>query len=90
MEEVEKSTEGFLKGNNGNFSMRRLLALVFGIASIAAGILSIVFTFLGTKDMDKAWLVIFISFASPGLISALFMFFTSWESIATVVQAARK
>lgn len=90
METVEKTAEGFLKANNGNFSMRRLLALVFGIASIASGILAIVFTFIGSKDISNAWLIILIAFVAPGIISALFMFFTSWESIATVVQAARK
>lgn len=88
-----KKEAGFLEGKGG-FSMRRLLALIFGIAGIAAGVFALVLNYMAFMKKgatpDKSVLIILVSFGVPGLISSLFMFFTSWESVATVVEAVKK
>lgn len=92
-DENTEDIRGFLQGTSGGFSMRRLLALIFGIAAIVAGLGSIgmtYFTALKTAAPDKSWLIILVAWLAPGMVSALFMFFTTWGDVAQVVEKVRK
>lgn len=91
---MNTNANGFLHGTSGGLSMRRLLALLFGLASIVAGLGSIAMTYctaLKTAQVpDKSWLIILVAWLAPGLVSALFMFFTTWGDVAQLVEKVRK
>ena len=93
-ENTVEDVHGFLQGTSGGFSMRRLLALIFGIAAIVAGLGSIGMTYWTALKMtqipDNSWLIILVSWLAPGMVSALFMFFTTWGDVAEVVEKVRK
>lgn len=74
--------------------MRRLLALLFGLGSIVAGLGSIAMTYWTALKMmqipEKSWLIILVAWLAPGSVSALFMFFTTWGDVAQVVEKVRR
>lgn len=67
---------------NGCVSMRRFLSFLCCIAGIAIAVLNI---FLETD-----WKMALVLIGLPLIASLIFMFFTSWESIAKVAEAVRK
>lgn len=73
---------GKFQETDGSGSMRRFLAFLFCLASICAGLLSIV--------KDSSWQVVAASFGVPGIISAAFMFFTTWEDVKKIISAWKK
>ena len=72
----------FFTDNEGNFSMRRLLSFIFAIIACVAGCFAIY------KEMG--WQNILVAFATPGVLSALFMFFTTWSDLSGALSAAKK
>lgn len=80
-ETKETKKDGFFQ-HNGARSMRRLLAFIFGLASIFCGIFSLV--------KGSQWQSALIAFAVPLAGSLLMMFFTSWTDIASVLKATKK
>ena len=80
-EEVEETKTGFFTDKNGCLSMRRLLSFVLCLTSIAVTILNI--------WNETEWQMALVTDGIPLLGSLLFMFFTSWESIATVAKAVK-
>lgn len=70
------------KESDGLWSMRRVLAFLFALASIGGGIAALVF--------KADWQVVACAFGIPGLICILLLFFTTWTDISTVVNAVKE
>lgn len=70
------------KESTGEWSMRRVLAFLFGLAAIGCGITSLV--------LKSAWQIVACAFGLPGLICILLLFFTTWDDISNIVSAAKK
>ena len=73
----------FFTDENGNLSMRRLLAFMFALTTIAAVAGNIIMI---TED----WKIPVITIGLPLIGSLLMMFFTSWSDIASVAKAVKK
>ena len=69
------------KESDGEWSMRRVLAFLFGLAAIGCGITSLV--------LKAVWQVVACSFGVPGVICLLLLFFTTWTDVSTVVNAVK-
>ncbi|MCQ2585603.1 MAG: hypothetical protein MJ185_08425 [Treponema sp.] len=69
------------KENDGQWSMRRVLAFLFALASIGCGITSLI--------LKAVWQVIACAFGIPGIISIILLFFTTWTDVSTVVNAVK-
>lgn len=69
------------KESDGQWSMRRVLAFLFALASIGCGITSLV--------LKAVWQVIACAFGIPGIISIILLFFTTWTDVSTVVNAVK-
>ena len=72
--------DGFFQ-ENGAFSMRRLLAFIFALASIGGGVFSLA--------VSAAWQIVLCAFGAPMCGSILMMFFTPWQDVAQIAQSAR-
>ena len=69
------------KETDGQWSMRRVLAFLFGLASIGCGIRSLV--------LKAVWQIVACAFGVPGIICILLLFFTTWTDVSTVVNAVK-
>lgn len=69
------------KESSGEWSMRRVLAFLFGLASIGCGIASLI--------LNRGWQAIACAFGVPGAISILLLFFTTWTDVSAVVNAVK-
>lgn len=69
------------KESDGQWSMRRVLAFLFGLASIGCGITALV--------LKAVWKIVACAFGVPGIICILLLFFTTWTDISTVVSAVK-
>lgn len=69
------------KESDGQWSMRRVLAFLFALASIGCGITSLI--------LKSVWQVIACAFGIPGIISIILLFFTTWADVSTVVNAVK-
>lgn len=69
------------KESSGDWSMRRLLAFLFGLASIACGAVAI--------HLKMDWKVIAAGSGVPGVICLLLLLFTTWDDIALIVHAVK-
>lgn len=69
------------KESDGQWSMRRVLAFLFALASIGCGITSLI--------LKAVWQVIACAFGVPGLICIILLFFTTWTDVSTVVNAVK-
>lgn len=69
------------KESDGQWSMRRVLAFLFALASIGCGITSLI--------LKAVWQVIACAFGIPGIISIILLFFTTWTDVSTVVNAVK-
>ena len=65
----------------GGTSSRRVLAFIFAIAGLAAGIFAIV--------MKAEWQVVLIAFGVPILACVLLLLFTTWTDVAKVAEAVK-
>lgn len=79
---MEQKKINFFTDENGNLSMRRLLAFLFALTMIVAIPLNII------NEID--WKMSLVSIGLPLLGSLLMMFFTSWSDIASVAKAVKK
>lgn len=70
------------KESTGEWSMRRVLAFLFGLASIGCGITSLI--------LKAVWQIVACAFGVPGIICILLLFFTTWDDISHVVNAVKK
>ena len=78
---VEETRTGFFTDGKGNLSMRRLLAFILCLTSIVVTVMNIF------NEVD--WKMCLVTDGIPLLGSLLFMFFTSWESVAKVASAVK-
>lgn len=69
------------KESDGQWSMRRVLAFLFGLAAIGCGIASLA--------LKAVWQIVACAFGVPGVICILLLFFTTWNDISAVVSAAK-
>ena len=69
------------KESSGEWSMRRVLAFLFGLASIGCGIASLI--------LNSEWQTVACAFGVPGVISILLLFFTTWTDVSAVVNAVK-
>ena len=69
------------KETDGQWSMRRVLACLFGLTAIGCETKAIV--------MGADWQVVACAFGVPGLLCLLLLLFTTWTDIASVVHAAK-
>lgn len=69
------------KESDGQWSMRRVLAFLFALASIGCGVTSLI--------LKAVWQVIACAFGIPGIISIILLFFTTWTDVSTVVNAVK-
>ena len=69
------------KESSGEWSMRRVLAFIFGLASIGCGIASLI--------LKSRWQTVACAFGPPGAISILLLFFTTWTDVSAVVNAVK-
>lgn len=69
------------KESTGEWSMRRVLAFLFGLSSIGCGIASLV--------LKAVWQIVACAFGVPGAICILLLFFTTWTDVSTVVSAVK-
>lgn len=69
------------KESDGQWSMRRVLAFLFALASIGCGIAALV--------LKATWQIVACAFGIPGLICIILLFFTTWTDVSTVVNAVK-
>lgn len=69
------------KESDGQWSMRRVLAFLFALASIGCGIAALC--------LKTSWQIVACAFGIPGIISILLLFFTTWTDVSTVVSAVK-
>ncbi|MBQ0167856.1 MAG: hypothetical protein KBT02_12180 [Treponema sp.] len=70
------------KESDGEWSMRRVLAFLFGLAAIGCGITSLV--------LKAVWQVVACSFGVPGVICLLLLFFTTWADVSGLAKALKE
>lgn len=76
---------GFLsvfKEENGLWSIRRVLAFLFAVLGLGAGVASISF--------GAVWQVVAIAFGFPILASLILLFFTTWTDVIAIINAFGK
>lgn len=78
---VKETSAGFFTDSKGNLSMRRLLSFILCLTSIGIAIADL--------WLESDWKMSIVTIGLPLLGSLLFMFFTSWESIAKVTRAVK-
>lgn len=78
---ITENTTGFFTDTKGRLSMRRLLSFLLCLTSIALCVLDLFY-------IDD-WKIAAVNIGLPLAASLLFMFFTSWESIAKVAKGVR-
>ena len=67
--------------SDGAWSIRRVLALLFFILASVAGIYSVL--------VGADWKVVGIAFGVPITAVLVLVFFTTWETVATVIKAVK-
>ena len=67
---------GIFEESDKIFSMRRVLAFLFALVSVIAGLMCI--------EKGESWQAIAVAFGIPALTSILLMFFTTWQDVARV------
>lgn len=84
-EEINKSGFKFstvFKEADGEWSMRRVLAFLFGLAAIGCGTASLI--------LKQSWQVVACAFGVPGIICLLLLFFTTWADVSGIVKALKE
>ena len=81
MEEQKEKKVNFFTDENGDLSMRRLLAFIFGITSVGVCIGSVFFM--------NEWKTVLVGSGVPLAGSLLMMLFTSWGDVASVAKAVK-
>ena len=66
----------------GVFSMRRVLAFILALVSIALGTVTIL--------LKSEWQVVACAIGIPLLATVLLLFFTTWGDVASVVKAVKE
>lgn len=66
---------------NGHASMRRFLAFILALASVGFGI--------GAIFIETTWQTLLVAMGLPLTGSLLFMFFTTWEAVGSVISAVK-
>ena len=72
---------GIFKESNGDWSMRRVLAFIFAILGLGAGVAAVSF--------GAVWQVVAIAFGFPIIASLILLFFTTWTDVIAIVNAFR-
>lgn len=70
------------KESSGEWSMRRVLAFLFGLAAIGCGIASLA--------LKAVWQVVACAFGVPGLICLFLLFFTTWADVSEVAKVFKE
>lgn len=70
------------KETDGEWSMRRVLAFLFGLTAIGSGITSLI--------LRGVWQVVACAFGVPGLICLLLLFFTTWSDVSDIAKALKE
>ena len=73
--------EAPVDGKKGPVSMRRVGALVFILAAVAAGLLAVA--------TGQPWQTVSASFGVPGSLAALLLFFTTWADVRGIIEATK-
>jgi hypothetical protein len=66
---------------SGHYSMRRILAFIFGLVSCTAGIIAVV--------KQSEWLAIAASFGAPGVLSLGYLILTTVTDVKAIISTAR-
>ena len=69
------------KESDGAWSMRRVLAFLFAVLGLGAGVASISF--------GAVWQVVAIAFGFPIVASLILLFFTTWAEVIAIINAFR-
>ena len=70
-----------LQEKDGNYSMRRTLALFFSLVACADAVLSIL--------KGASWQIVAVSIGVPVLAVLVLLFFTTWADITTTIKAIK-
>lgn len=70
------------KESDGEWSMRRVLAFLFGLSAMGCGITSLA--------LKAVWQVVACSFGVPGIICLLLLFFTTWADVTEIAKALKE
>lgn len=65
----------------GHYSMRRILAFLFGLASMAAGLIAAI--------KQSEWMAIAASFGAPGVLSLGYLILTTVSDVKAIISSAR-
>lgn len=66
---------------DGAWSIRRVLAAVFSLLACVAGVYSVL--------VGADWKVAAVAFGVPIMAVLVLVFFTTWETVATVIKAVK-
>ena len=66
---------------SGHYSMRRILAFLFGLASMAAGLIAAI--------KQSEWMAIAASFGAPGMLSLGYLILTTVSDVKSIISTAR-
>jgi hypothetical protein len=72
---------GIFKESDGAWSMRRVLAFLFGVLGLGAGTAAVSF--------GAVWQVVAIAFGFPILACLILLFFTTWTDVIAIINAFR-
>ena len=72
---------GIFKESNGDWSMRRVLAFLFGVLGLVAGTAAVSF--------GAVWQVVAIAYGFPILAALILLFFTTWTDVIAIINAFR-
>lgn len=78
----DNSTVTAFTDSKGATSMRRILAFMLVLTTIAMGVLCVV--------LGKDWKVLLVATSVPVVSAIILMFFTTWGDIANVVDKVKK
>lgn len=67
--------------SGGEYSMRRILAFLFGLVSCGAGITALA--------VGSGWQVVACAFGVPGAIALVLLLFTTWGDVASAIGKVR-
>lgn len=74
-------TFSIFKEADGLVSMRRVLAFIFALVSVVAGLIALL--------SGAVWQVVLVCFGTPLLGTIILLFFTSWSDVAGVISAVK-
>ena len=73
---------GLFEGKSGQTSMRRMIAFLYAIASIAAGAACLI------KNITD-WKVLLVAFGAPALVSVILLLFTTWADLSSTIDSVK-